>query len=271
MPTKSQSSKTHPELSISSSIPKIKKLNFSFFGKINITYILFALLIIAAYLLGVLVTKVQYLENGVSPSGNTVANADLEQNTGPTQPTGPVKVDVGNLPPLGDENAPVTLVEFSDFECPFCEAFFTDSLPQIKKEYIDTGKAKLYFRHYPLTAIHPNAQIAAEASECANDQDQFWNYHDKLFINQTEWTPLTGEAITDKLVEYATTLGLSADEFRTCLTTNKFADNVNKDIQEGSAAGVDGTPATFINGYLTVGAVPFAEFKAAIEARLEDK
>jgi len=271
MSTKSQSVKTQPESPTASKMPKLRKPNFSFLGKINITYILFILLIIAAYLLGVLVTKVQYLEAGSSLNGNKVANADLEQNAGPTQPTGPVKVDVGHLPPLGDENAPITLVEFSDFQCPFCEAFFTDLLPQIKKEYIDTGKAKLYFRHFPLTSIHPNAQISAEASECANDQGQFWNYHDKLFTSQTEWTPLTGEAITDKLVEYATALGLSADEFRTCLTSNKFADNVNKDIQEGSEAGVDGTPATFINGYLTVGAVPFADFKAAIDARLEDK
>lgn len=101
-----------------------------------------------------------------------------------------VTVSTGHLPVLGKKNAKVTIVEFSDFQCPFCKQFFTQTFPEIKKTYIDTGKAKLYFRQYPLTSIHPNAQLAAEASECANDQGKFWEFHDLLFSNQTSWEGL---------------------------------------------------------------------------------
>lgn len=92
----------------------------------------------------------------------------------------PVTVDNGHLPVLGDENAPVTIVEFSDLECPYCQQFFKDAYPQIKKEYIDTGKAKLYYRHYPLP-FHPMAKPSAVAVECANDQGKFWEMHDRIF------------------------------------------------------------------------------------------
>lgn len=234
---------------------------------------LFLLLIVAAFLIGVLVTKVQYLEGGSTVNTGIGGNQGGDQFAGdsfPQQPTGPVDVAVGHLPPLGDEDAPVTIIEFSDFECPFCESLYTETLPQIKEEYLDTGKAKLYYRHFPLTAIHPNAQISAEASECANDQDQFWNYHDQLFDNQGDWISLSGDAVNEKLVEYAGTLGLNTGDFESCLTSGKFADNVTEDLSDGSAAGVDGTPAVFINGFLTVGAVPFEEFKAAIDAQLEN-
>lgn len=93
-------------------------------------------------------------------------------------------VDGGRLPVLGDQNAKITIVEFSDFECPFCKRFFDSSYQQIKKEYIDSGKAKLYFRHFPLTQIHPMATPFAIASECANEQGQFWKFHDKIFTSQ---------------------------------------------------------------------------------------
>lgn len=95
----------------------------------------------------------------------------------------------GSLPLLGNKNAKVSIVEFSDFQCPFCQRFFTDALAKIKTEYVNTGKAKLAFRHYPLS-FHPNAQKAAEASECANEQGQFWKYHDILFNSQQAWENL---------------------------------------------------------------------------------
>lgn len=101
-----------------------------------------------------------------------------------------VSVSNGHLPMLGKQNAKVTIIEFSDFQCPFCEQFFTKTFAQIKKTYIDTGKVKLYFRQYPLTSIHPNAQIAAEAAECANAQGKFWQFHDMLFTNQASWVNL---------------------------------------------------------------------------------
>lgn len=94
--------------------------------------------------------------------------------------TGTTQVDTGHLPVLGDENASVTIVEFSDLECPFCEQFFKGAYPQIKKDYIDTGKVKMYYRHYPLP-FHPMAKPAANAVECANDQGKFWELHDRIF------------------------------------------------------------------------------------------
>ena len=109
---------------------------------------------------------------------------DQELNN-PTQSS-----EKGHLPQLGKTNAKVAIVEFSDFECPFCKQFFNETFSQIKREYIDTGKVAFYFRHYPLTSIHPNAQIAAEATECANEQGKFWQFHDMLFTNQESWANL---------------------------------------------------------------------------------
>lgn len=94
-------------------------------------------------------------------------------------------VSVGNLPVLGKSNAQVTLIEFSDYQCPFCARHYTQAEPQIKKEYIDTGKVKFYYRDFPLSSIHPGAQKGAEAARCAGDQNKYWEYHDLIFQNQT--------------------------------------------------------------------------------------
>lgn len=112
------------------------------------------------------------------------------------------QIDVanGHLPILGDQNAKITIVEFSDFQCPFCESFFTSTFPELKKNYIDTGKVKLAFRHYPLTSIHPNAETAHNAAECANEQGKFWEYHDLLFKNQPTWSELPLEKTTPPAV-----------------------------------------------------------------------
>jgi protein-disulfide isomerase len=128
---------------------------------------------------------------------------ELSGNRSPLTPeeaSGSAQVDVakGHLPILGKDSAKITIVEFSDFQCPFCERFYIDTLPQIKKEYLDTGKAQLTFRHYPLTSIHPNAQKAHEASECANEQGKFWEYHNLLFQTQQSWSnlPLVSTSMT---------------------------------------------------------------------------
>ncbi len=101
-----------------------------------------------------------------------------------------MEVAKGHLPVLGNDDAKITIIEFSDFQCPFCKQFYTDTLPQLKSEYLDTGKAQLTFRHYPLTSIHPNAETAHRASECANEQGKFWEYHDLLFETQDSWSGL---------------------------------------------------------------------------------
>jgi protein-disulfide isomerase len=270
MPSKPTAPKPQDKIESDSKLPKTRKLNFNFLAKINITYVLFFLLMIASFLIGVLVTKVQYLEKGVSivqNSNNTAAGEITGQDLAPQAPIGPVDIAVGNLPPIGDENAPVKIVEFSDFNCPFCGRFFEDTFPQIKEEYIDTGKAVFYFRQFPIVG----SNRPALASECANEQGAFWAYHDLLFENQQEWRSIEETELDSKFSEYATTLGLNGSQFNDCLSNEKFLDNITKDLEDGSAAGVDGVPATFVNGYLIVGAVPYEEFKAQIEARLEEK
>ena len=268
MATKTIVKKSEPKAKTTKRL-RIRHINLKALERINITYILFILLIIAAFLLGVLFTKVQYLEKGANLNANVNNQAEYVVDQ-PQIPTGPVDVATGALPVLGNKDAKVTLVEFSDFQCPFCEQFYTDLLPQLKKEYIDTGKAKLAFRHYPLEQIHPNAQKAHEASECANEQDKFWDYHDLLFKNQQEWAGLEDAAAQAKFGEYATSLGLDGNSFTECLANDKMTNKITKDLEDGNNAGVQGTPATFVNGILISGAVPFSEFKAAIDKALEE-
>jgi len=159
----------------------------------------------------------------------------------------------------GNFDAKVTLVEFSDFECPYCEKH-TPTLERILAEY--GNDVRLVYKHYPLRDIHPNAQKAAEASECAAEQGKFWEYHDVLFDNQP-----TGLS-TDKFKQWAVTLGLNAQQFNTCLDSSKYADKVQADVTEGGSKGVNGTPATFVNGELISGSVPFDQFKTKIDAIL---
>lgn len=173
---------------------------------------------------------------------------------------------------LGKSDAKVTIVEFSDFQCPFCEKFYTETYGKIKSQYIDTGKVKMIFRHFPLPS-HANAQPAAVASECANIQGKFWQYHDLLFKNGK--ADGTGLAMTD-LKKYADSLGLnngtlgfSKNKFNQCLDANDTLSLVQADQSAGQSVGVNGTPTFFINGKQLVGAQPFSAFQAAIEEALK--
>lgn len=209
------------------------------------------------------------------PSGSPTPTA--QQPSG--QPSGPVKVSVDNDPVLGDKNAPVTLIEFSDYECPFCKRAFTDVLPELKKTYIDTGKVKLVYRDFPLS-FHANAQKEAEAAECARSQSNdvtYFKFHDQIFTQTTAGG--TGLALT-QLPVIAKNLGLNVNQFQQCLDSGKFKDEVAKDIADGSAAGVSGTPSWIIGtsskdgqveGQLIVGAQPFSAFKTIIDEKLNGK
>jgi len=155
----------------------------------------------------------------------------------------------------GDFNAPITLVEFSDFECPFCARHFP-TLNKILSEY--KGRVRLVYKHFPLP-FHPNAQKAAEASECAAEQGKFWEYHDKIFENQSSGLSL------DKFKQWAKDLRLNISKFNNCLDSGKYAQKVQADYQEGNQKGVDGTPATFVNGQLISGALPYEALKQIID------
>lgn len=160
----------------------------------------------------------------------------------------------------GQANAPVTIIEFSDFQCPYCAKFFKETLPLLEKEYIQTGKAKFIFRDFPLD-FHQYAQKAAEAAECAGDQGKYWELHSMLYLYQNKLDP-------ESLKVYANELGIDMTKFNKCLDTGEMAEEVKKDFADGQKYGLTGTPAFFINGKLVTGAVPYADFKKEIEAAL---
>lgn len=194
-------------------------------------------------------------------------------------PSGSVKVSIDDDPVLGDKNAPITLIEFSDYECPFCKRSFDQLLPELKKKYIDTGKVKLVFRDFPLS-FHANAQKEAEAAECARAQGNdatYFKFHDQIFVQTT--SNGTGLALTE-LPIIAKSLGLDVTVFQACLDSGKFKDEVAKDMADGSAVGVSGTPSWIIGtsgkdgqieGQLVVGAQPFSVFQAIIDEKLNSK
>lgn len=199
--------------------------------------------------------------NNGGDSGGTGGVILPSQGGNAPSPIAPkVNLDIGDDPVKGDPDAPVTIIEFSDFECPFCGRFYSDTLGQLEKEYIDTGKVKFVYKDFPLS-FHPQAEPAAVAASCAGEQGKFWEYHDKIFDNQASLS--SGSYTT-----WASELGLDASKFKECVDSGKYEAEIQEDIKEGSAAGVKGTPAFFINGQLVSGAQPFSVFQQAIEAAL---
>ena len=168
--------------------------------------------------------------------------------------------DGASLEYLGSADAPVTIVEFSDFQCPYCAKFYFETFGQLHEKYIKSGKVKFAYRHFPLS-FHENAQKAAEASECAREQNKFWEYADKLFANQKSLG-------TESLKKYAAELGLDAKKFNECLDSGKAAPLVQADLSDGLEMGVSGTPAFLINEKLISGAQPFSAFETVIEQEL---
>lgn len=244
---------------------ELPKLSLNFLSKLKTNQILVALLIVAAFLIGVLVTKVQYLEKG---QGSTPSTAQTPaQGTQPAAPQPGQKVDVavGHLPPLGKSNAKVTIVAFEDFRCPFCDKFTKETFTQIKKDYIDTGKAAFYYRHFQF--LGDASVVAGNASECANEQGKFWQLHDYLYANQPSESD-TSMYVTDKLTNIAGTLGMNTSQFQSCLNSKKYDKNVSGDLADGQKAGVNGTPTVFVNGISIVGAQPYSAFKTIIDQEL---
>ena len=199
-------------------------------------------------------------EKSIIPTANAVANIPSQNNPQQQQPTRLSNVEADDDPVLGEKNAPVTIVSFEDFQCPYCKRAYEQAIQQIKKEYIDAGKVKYIFRDFPLS-FHQNAGPAAEASECAHEQCKFWEYHDALYQNQDK----LGK---DKYIEIAQNLKLDMDKFNQCIDSRKYQQEVQKDFEYGQSIGVSGTPAFFINGLMMVGAQPYEAFKQAIDAEL---
>jgi protein-disulfide isomerase len=161
-------------------------------------------------------------------------------------------------PALGPANAPVTLVEFSDFQCPFCQRV-EPTLKRLRTTYGD--KLRIVWKDFPLTQIHPQAFKAGEAGHCAGDQGKYWEYHDRLFANQQALQPAD-------LKKHASDLGLDAAAFASCLDSSKYGERVRDGVSQGTALGVNSTPTIFINGRRLSGAQPYEVFVAAIDEEL---
>lgn len=214
--------------------------------------------------------------------GQEVIQKDLEEIkkllvSRPMLPAPPLPIEksdaivpLGGIMPMGKKDAPVTLIEFTDYQCPYCNRHALQTLPLLIKDYIDTGKARYTIRDFPLEQIHPNAVKAAEAARCAGDENKYWEMHGKLFVNQKQLQP-------EKLLEYAKAIGLNEDDFKACLDKGKYTVAVKKDIEEGNKLGVRGTPTVMLgmsdndqlkNTVIMRGALPYNTFKTEIDKLL---
>ena len=191
----------------------------------------------------------------------------------PPKPFEPSPLSINGAPFIGKPDAPVTMVEFTDYQCPYCKRHATATLPQIVKDYVDTGKVKYVLRDFPLKQIHSNAARLSEAVLCAGDQNKAWEMHDRIFSEAKSPDP-------NKLSKEIKALKLNAKEFDGCMKSAKYAQMVDDSLKEGSKLGISGTPGFFLGktdlkdpGKIMatekiVGAVPFAKFKESIDKLL---
>jgi len=261
---KTESVQDAPTKSSSFSAKKLFSLLKKFPLPHSYTPFLVLLLIVASFLLGMLYTKIQYLEQGSLAAAPSQAGTQQ-----PQQPAAGAKVDVavGNLPVMGDKNAKVKVVEFADFQCPFCKQWFSEVEPSLIKDYVKTGKVAFYWRDYPFLGQESN--LSANAARCANEQGKFWEFHDYLYDHQGQEN--SGAFSADNLKQFGASLGLNVDQFNNCVDSNKYNTDATKDMSDGQKAGVSGTPTIFINGISIVGAQPYSAFKTIIDQELAKK
>ena len=233
---------------------------------------------IAAFLLGSYVSESNSDQITEKDLDEALAKLELRllQNQLPTKQAAiaPIKISVDDDPIMGNPNAPITIIEFSDFQCPFCARFHTQTLPLILEEYIDHGKVKLVFRDFPIQSIHPNALPASIAAECANEQGKFREMHDMLFEKQNKWNKLSTADAISLFSKYASDIQLEQGVFDTCLTSGKYIEEIKNDLDDGRKYGVSGTPGFFVGndeiGYVELkGAQPFESFKKVIDIQLD--
>lgn len=245
-----------------------------------------------AILIGSVVISLAILINGgairFKDSTTRSANTTQAAQQLPSQPnqqapqaaapenTGPIKVSLDDDPVLGDKNAPITLIDFSDYECPFCKRHFDQTFAQIKKDYIDSGKVKYVYRDLPLPFHDPMATKEAIAANCAREQGNdtaYFKYHHEIFKR----TKSNGNGLAvDDLYTIASDLALNSGNFKSCLDSEKYKDEVQKDLADASKYGATGTPTFFIGkstgseieGTMLVGAQPYGAFKTIIDQQL---
>ena len=221
-----------------------------------------AIVVLVIALVGVLIWAFTGTHEGAGEQmeSTTASGSSQVQAAGNVQVDPSVAATMKTLadddPYLGAADAPIVMVEFSDFQCPFCGKFESETFGQIKKNFIDTGLVKFVYRDFPLS-FHQYAQKAAEAAGCAQEQGKYWEYHDTLFAHQDALD-------VDSLKKYAADLGLDVAQFNDCLDTDKYASEIAADEAAGTANGISGTPGFIINGKTISGAQPYDQFEQAI-------
>ncbi|MGE5463706.1 MAG: DsbA family protein [Syntrophothermus sp.] len=223
----------------------------------------YAVLTVLAFAVGVLLGYVVW---GYQPNGGPAQTAAVvDQPAGPTavqaQATPKVvryDIPTDGFPALGPADAPITIVEFSDYQCPFCRRWHQEVYEPLLAAY--PGQIRMVYRNLPLTSIHPDAQGAAEAAMCAGEQDAYWPFHDKLLSNES--------LNTETYLQYAQELSLNVDQFKACITDQKYKDAIQADSDFALNLGVQSTPTFFINGLAVVGAQPLDVFKQVIDKEL---
>jgi protein-disulfide isomerase len=238
---------------------------------------LILVVVVAAFFAGSYTSNLNSNQISEEDLQDAIAKLELKvlQNQLPTsQPKLPMKISADDDPIIGSPDAPITIIEFTDFQCPFCARFHTQTLPLILEEYIDQGKVKLVVRDFPIQSIHPNAVAASVASECANEQGKVKEMHDMLFYNQNEWNKQETVDALSLFSQYAVEIQLEQETFDSCLNSGKYLEEIKKDLDDGRDYGVSGTPGFFIGndqiGYVELkGAQPFDSFKKVIDAQLD--
>ena len=211
-------------------------------------------------------TQTQKIPLVLSRDGRYMVQGQLADMTVDPSKAAMDKISLKDLPIRGNPNAPVTIVEYSDFQCPFCSRAYKTLEDQVLKDYAD--KVRLVFKNFPLTSIHPWAESAAMASLCVRQQnpEAFWKAYDFLFQNQKD---LTADNLKEKMDGFVHDAGLDAAKFDTCFDNKATLDGVKADMQEAGSLGVRSTPTFFINGRRLEGAVPYENFKTTIDRQLE--
>ncbi len=239
----------------------------------------YAVLVVFAFAVGILIG---YLVWGRTPAAPTILQVPVTAQPQAQQPPAATptlehviyNIPTDGFPSQGPADAPITIVEFSDFQCPYCTQWQETTFQPLMAAYPD--KIRFVYRNFPLTSIHENAFRAAEAAQCANEQNSFWKYHDLLFSDNSLLNDPSGAVVpVDTYVGWARSLGLDATAFQTCLSTEKYKAAVQADIDfanslptENGEPAVGGTPTFFINGNRLVGAYPLASFQAVINPLL---
>jgi protein-disulfide isomerase len=233
---------------------------------------LVVLVVLAAFAVGMMYGKVSVYEKGGATTGTSAGTTgDTQQAAAPIPDEVELTEELWNeiitdpVAAKGPEDAAVTMVEFTDYQCPFCSRFYSDTYEStIAPDYVDSGKIRYVVRDLPLS-FHPYAKNGAVAARCSGEQDKYFEMHDMLFAKQDEWTASDPKEVFEG---YASDMGLNVSAFATCYESGKFDEAINSDLTLAAKVGATGTPTFFINGTKVVGAQPTTVFTASLDGAL---